>query len=667
MSAQQIACPACSSPVHFRSSLTLYASCPSCRALLLRKDAQLEKIGEVGDLHPDGSILRLGSQGVCEGVAFYIVGRMQLKVVGNSRDAVGYWNEWCAHFSDGRLGWIGEAQGQFFVSFIDDSRAAPIKKLTSKDATTGRAVTIDNVAYIVTSSGVAEAGGLEGELPFFSEEGFLCCYADLSSTTSRAATIDFSDGEPVLYLGRWYEFDDLKWTNLRGTEPDGQAFSESSALLQKLTCKGCGASFELKNPGVSQSLACEYCGTVTDLQSGSHERLFKSLKKLENIGATLKLGTIMKFGFDANTPFECIGFIQKSTRVDGYEYRWKEYLLFHRYKGYRWLVESNGHWLFVETMRELPQDSVGLPVDDPVHHPVLKDGQLYRHFQSCKANVDIAAGEFYYQVTKGQQSVCRDYVSPPYLLSLEVSDELNWSKGTYISYEEIQSAASLTTPLAEPAGIGPSQPNPYDAWNGKNWKLVKILAAVGFVALCMLSMVSRTPTWKQDLVYRQYELERSQVFPIQMTGRTRNLELEVAVGPEFQDRWAFFHLSLINLTTQEALDCGAQVDRFQGRGGKRATSMLPSVAPGQYLLRVEPQSGTGEMPDKNGTQPLEGVQSPTVFTYQLKIYRDVPQWSFFFYFLLAISLPPLWWSYRSSQFETKRWSESDHAQDEDDE
>lgn len=665
MSAQQIACPACSSPVHFRSSLTLYASCPSCRALLLRKDAQLEKIGEVGDIHPDGSILRLGSQGVCEGVAFYIVGRMQLKVVGAK--IVGYWNEWCAHFSDGRLGWVGEAQGQFLVSFIETIKDDRLKRIKASDAQTGNAITIDNTPFIVTSSGVAEAGGFEGELPFYSEEGYLCSYADLSTSTNRAGTIDFSDHEPVLYLGRWYNFDQLSWTNLRGTEPEGQAFSESSALLQKLTCKGCGASFELKNPGVSQSLACEYCGTVTDLQSGAHETIFKSVKKLENIGATIKLGTSMKFGFDPNTPYECIGFIQKSTHVDGYTYRWKEYLLYHRLKGYRWLVENNGHWLYLETMRELPQDPAGLPVDDPVQNGVLKDGFLYQHYQSCKANVDIAAGEFYFQVEKGQQAVCRDYVCPPNILSLEVSDELNWSKGFYISYEDIQQAAALTTPLTAPVGIAPCQPNPYDSWNARNWTVVKALAAVGLVALCILSFVSGTPTWKQDMVYRQYEAERSQVFPIEMKGGTRNLELEVGVGPEFENRWAFFHLSLINLTTKEALDCGVQVDRFQGSGPKKVSSMLPTVADGQYLLRVEPQTGTGEAPDSNGAVPPAGVQSPTVFTYQIKIFRNVPQWSFFFYFVLAVMLPPLWWSYRSSQFETLRWSDSDHAEDEDDE
>jgi hypothetical protein len=178
---------------------------------------------------------------------------------------------------------------------------------------------------------------------------------------------------------------------------------------------------------------------------------------------------------------------------------------------------------------------------------------------------------------------------------------------------------------------------------------------------------STKPVFHQDLTYHLYEPERSQVFPLELTGRTSNLKLKVSTG--FENRWAFFQLTLINEATRLALDCGTTVSYYK-EGGETyghhtGESLLPMVPPGSYLLRIEPQTGTGEQAEPNGPPPKLGDTTPIVFAYSVDAYRDTPLWGFYLGFCGLLLIPPLWVTYRSGQFETRRWAESDHAPEED--
>ena len=97
----QVNCPSCGGPVEFKSSISLLAVCPYCRSALIRKDLDIENLGKVAQLHQDGSVLQVGTQGQFQRVAFSIVGRIQLKY-----DS-GFWNEWFMTFQDGKSGWLG--------------------------------------------------------------------------------------------------------------------------------------------------------------------------------------------------------------------------------------------------------------------------------------------------------------------------------------------------------------------------------------------------------------------------------------------------------------------------------------------------------------------------------------------------------------------------------
>jgi hypothetical protein len=200
-------CPSCGAMVPFRSSISLLAVCPYCRALSQRKDLDLEKLGVSAQLQPDGTPLQVGSRGAFKGDAFEAIGRVQLKT------PAGFWNEWFLAFADGRQGWLGEAQGTYAVSFALKT-AAPARK----DLTLGASVALGDRAYEVREVVEASYLAAEGELPFRPPLGETAPSADLISPGGWFATIDYSEEPPAVFAGQYQDFDALKLENLKAIE-----------------------------------------------------------------------------------------------------------------------------------------------------------------------------------------------------------------------------------------------------------------------------------------------------------------------------------------------------------------------------------------------------------------------------------------------------------------
>ena len=55
-------CPQCSGTVPFQSSVTVSATCPYCRSIVVRRDANVETMGLQAELPPDLSPLQVGTR-----------------------------------------------------------------------------------------------------------------------------------------------------------------------------------------------------------------------------------------------------------------------------------------------------------------------------------------------------------------------------------------------------------------------------------------------------------------------------------------------------------------------------------------------------------------------------------------------------------------------------
>ena len=204
-----LSCPNCGAPVRFRWSSAVQTTCEFCHSILVRHDVDLAKVGQVSDLPPDSSPIQIATEGVHHNKPFVVVGRIIYEY------ELGTWNEWHLVFSDSTSGWLSDDMADYEVSV----HVKPSAPLPAPDAIKrGQALQLNGVRFQVTNLTRARYRGAEGELPFEYWDKELVLFADLRSADGRFATIDYSEQEPLLFLGESVEFESLALKNLRRFE-----------------------------------------------------------------------------------------------------------------------------------------------------------------------------------------------------------------------------------------------------------------------------------------------------------------------------------------------------------------------------------------------------------------------------------------------------------------
>lgn len=199
-------CPTCGAPVTFMWSSAVQTACQYCKAILIRHDVDLEKVGEVADLPQDASPIQILTEGIFDNHRFMVVGRVVYQW------EQGAWNEWHLAFDNGGSGWLSDAQAEYAVSF----HVAPQAALPSADAVQrGMTIQWQGQNYVVTHRTRAAYVGFEGELPFRTTDRSEMVFADLRTPDARFGTVDYSEDPPLLFMGRQVDFDELKLRNLR--------------------------------------------------------------------------------------------------------------------------------------------------------------------------------------------------------------------------------------------------------------------------------------------------------------------------------------------------------------------------------------------------------------------------------------------------------------------
>ena len=207
----KLSCPACGAEIEFKARVSVFGVCSFCHSMVVRHDMNLENIGKMADLPPDMSPLQLGTRGRFGNSNFELVGRLKLGW------EQGHWTEWYALFDNGKEGWLAEAQGFYMVSFsIDDPSALP----DLKTITVGRSFPLaKGKLFEVEDIKQATCIGSEGELPMKGPKGRKSTSVDLAGPDNEFACLDYSEEGVRLFVGRYAEFEDLKFTMLR--EVDG--------------------------------------------------------------------------------------------------------------------------------------------------------------------------------------------------------------------------------------------------------------------------------------------------------------------------------------------------------------------------------------------------------------------------------------------------------------
>ncbi|TWU21675.1 hypothetical protein Pla52o_38620 [Novipirellula galeiformis] len=439
MKVRSATCPACGGPVEFKTGSSLVTICDFCQTAVARGDKAVADFGKVADVGETNSGLRLGLSGTFNKKHFFISGRVRY-----SHPAGGIWDEWYLVFPGEKWGWLTEAQGKFYLMFE--------RRVTSKlrlpefaSISLGSSVELGDREFFVREKGTAKATSAEGEIPWAFRPGDDHRFVDLDGAAGAFATLEYGKTTSV-YVGKEVTVAELG-IDTGGADPESEKLRV--AALQ-LNCPHCAGTLLLRTPDETQRVTCPHCHSLLDARQGKLSYL-QTLKAKE-------LNPIVPIGTDGvffNNQYTVIGIMERFARYEGKTYPWTEYLLHHHELGFRWLVENQRHWSFVE-----PVSYTGRIGGRQVSY----DGNTFRIFDRGVAYVRYVVGEFYWRVKVGEMVQTADYIAPPKMLSIETtkmksSEERNVSLGTYLRVEEIEAAFGIKN-VARPWGVGPMQPGP---------------------------------------------------------------------------------------------------------------------------------------------------------------------------------------------------------------
>jgi hypothetical protein len=295
-------------------------------------------------------------------------------------------------------------------------------------------------------------------------------------------------------------------------------------------------------------------------------RILQKAAAATRIEPLIPLGSVGKF---VGQDWTVIGFQQRVITAEGKDYPWQEYLLHHPEEGFRWLVESTGHWSWVSPLAKPPRYSNGQPT-------AIHGDQEFTRFAAGSAVTRYVIGEFTWKVRVGETWETIDFVAPPKMLSRESGrNETTWSLGEYLPAEEVAAAFKLPKALPDATGIGMIQPNPRRESHrrvcGMFWKF----AALAVLAqLLWIFILGGRTLLDQRLVFSPQNDEPVTTQTFQLDGNARNLVLRH--DTDLDNNWLGLGLTLIEKESGKAWLAQTEIAYWHGstaaKAGARATA-----------------------------------------------------------------------------------------------
>lgn len=310
-------------------------------------------------------------------------------------------------------------------------------------------------------------------------------------------------------------------------------------------------------------------------------------------------------------------------------------------------MNSNGHWTW---LRPIPAGEVALQF----RHAKF-GGESFKGFQEVFAVTDYVAGECYWTASVGETAKAAEFVAPPYSVNLDqTSTEATFTHGVLVDADVLVKAFGLAKRPNPAQGIAPAQVNPFRAKANEAWAWTGVWAAALLALIIVFSVLGHTGTYYSGgfsvppgAASGSPEAQRfSEPFEV-----TDKVPLEVTVdAPGLANNWMGVSIDLVKEDTGEVIAVYAEPSYYSGvedgeswSEGSRSTSKQTDVVePGRYLLRATPAFDSGRAVDYQVTVKADdgaGVCCPFSI----------------FIFLLLI---PLYYTLRSSGFETSKWNDA---------
>jgi hypothetical protein len=423
--------------------------------------------------------------------------------------------------------------------------------------------------------------------------------------------------------------------------------SYAAGKIKTFSCPNCSGSVTIHAVGISITAICKHCGCTIDVAN-------ENLKVIKTASSQTRQPFI-SIGLRVNlfdVDWEVIGYMEREIKNTYGTFSWEEYLLFNPWQGFRFLVCSDNHWTFVKTLHQ--------DIKEVAINRIECNGQEYKLFAKDTAKVTYVLGEFYWRAKVNETTRVSDFISPPYVISKEeTNDEVVWSQGIYVEPELIKQALKLSL-LPAPEGIAPHQPSPIT----EHLPVIKRLSVIFFSALVItqfaLMGLAENKTIFSQKIHTILERKEQVIVsePIEMTGRKSNVQ--ITLSSPVDNNWLELNTALINDETQQTFNATQVVEYYHGadedgswsEGSQTNETLISAVPAGKYRLLLTPDT---EKFNDSGTY----VAKPSI-DFDVTVKHGVPTSANFFMALLALLLPfSIIW-YRNYSFEKRRWEDSDY-------
>lgn len=411
-------------------------------------------------------------------------------------------------------------------------------------------------------------------------------------------------------------------------------------MVKALSCPSCGGAVSVKYSETSLSCVCPNCLAVLSMENESVKILTKHQKQLSK--PLIALGGRHKFrGHD----WEVIGYMLRSDRSE--VYKWSEYLLFNPYVGYRFLVCMDGHWSYVVKTKSAPKVNTATRTATYLN-------KNYKLFHKGEVRTLFVLGEFYWRVHAGEAVTATDYIRPPEMLSLEKdADEEIWSLGEYVPKGDVEKAFKLNGIMPWDMGVAPHQPSPHS----ESKKISNYLAYLLMFLLCAQAVfilgVKRT-----EIFSEAYDVTLPQGYKLQTPSFTIDDKMgyvESELRATVSNDWFEADVEVVNEDAEDSEESyqydqgveyyhGSDYDGSWSEGSQESDRRIAKLPPGRYHLNITTNAGTNQLK-----------------RFSLKISQGNLSWGNFVFALLLVILYPVYYFYRSSNFEKERWLASDHS------
>lgn len=364
------------------------------------------------------------------------------------------------------------------------------------------------------------------------------------------------------------------------------SMTDEAKGVRTLSCPACGGTLEVRAAGWSVNLACRYCGSILDV-SRPEVQIIERHKRAAGKFA-LQPGTR---GTLFENEWEVVGAMNRRGPTD----RWREYLLFNPYVGYRWLVEWEGEWQFGTPLLDRPEAK---------GDSVVWRGQRFRQEDDdSEAVTGTLVGEFYWRAAKGDSVRATSYVTRDFTLSREEADgEVNWTQLVALSQGHVETAFGIVPPRRSRESRSALHAGGKTTRKADDLgRICLLVLASAFLALLAMIVIAGPVERASGRVSAPFGATREgQKVGTISVRRAWQFVTVTASGEDFDNRWIELDYRLVDRATGQSIDGYGLSEHYSGRdsdgtwteGSRRASTLFGQVPRGTYDLYVDAAAHT---------------------------------------------------------------------------